>query len=514
MRAALALLSGLLLALSFPRFGHPALAWVSLAPLLVALTLAAHNGATRWHTFRLGYITGLGYFCGTLYWLSLVMAQYGGLSIVVAGLLAFGLAAWLSVFVGVFAWLTGNAVRQFGVQGLWFAPCFWVTTEWFRAWLGGNFPWVLLGSSQASALPVVQLASVTGVYGLSAMVVSAGVVIAILTLSRNRAQRRTAAVAALGLALIPVWGAWRMSQSDLLTQGVPMRVGVVQGNVPQAEKQQQANATVILDRYIALTREAIGAGSQLVLWPEASTPFYFEIDTYLAEPIRRLARESQTPMLIGTDQYEPASSDGTPEKIFNGAVLVGPDGRNRDSYQKIHLVPFGEFVPFKRLLFFVKPLVEAVADFTHGSRPTVFDVEGTRFSVAICYEVIYSGLAREFVNNGAQLLTTITNDAWFGRTSAASQHFEQAGIRAVEQGRYLVRSANTGISGGFDPYGRVLARTALFTTVAATVDVRLLSGRTIYNAIGDTIVYLAFAGTIGGVMFGRRRSSATAMPQG
>jgi apolipoprotein N-acyltransferase len=510
MRTALALLSGLLLALSFPKFGHSVLAWVSLAPLMVALVLAVRSGATSWHSFRLGYVAGLVYFCGTLYWLAQVMAQYGGLSQIVAGLLAFGLAAWLSVFVALFAWLTGNALRRHGMAGLWLAPCFWVSTEWVRAWLGGNFPWVLLGSSQASALPVVQLASVTGVYGLSAMVVSAGVVVTMLTMSRDRFQRRAAMVAAVGLVLVPVWGAWRVSQGELLTQGVPVRVGLVQGNVPQDQKQDSAYAAVILDRYIALTREAMGAGSQLVLWPEASTPFFFEIDAHLAEPIRRLARESQTPVLVGTDQYEPPTSQGAKGQMFNGAVLVGPDGRSLDSYQKIHLVPFGEFVPFKRLLFFVKPLVEAVADFTHGSRLTVFNAEGTRFSVAICYEAIYAGLAREFVNNGAQLLTTITNDAWFGRSSAASQHFEQAGIRAVEQGRYLVRSANTGISGGFDPYGRVLARTELFTAVTTMVDVRLLSGRTVYNAIGDTIVYLAFAG----VLLGRRQSIGLPTPRG
>jgi apolipoprotein N-acyltransferase len=344
------------------------------------------------------------------------------------------------------------------------------------------------------------------------MVVSAGVVIAILTLSRLRIERRTAALAALGLILIPVWGAWRISRSDLLTQGVPMRVGLVQGNVPQGQKQDPSYASSILERYIALTRQSLGDGAQLVLWPEASTPFYFDIDANQAEPVRRLARESKTPVLVGTDQYEPPSVSTT-QKFFNGAVLVGPDGRNRDSYQKIHLVPFGEFVPFKSLLFFVKPLVENVADFTHGSRQTIFDVEGTRFSVAICYEVIYAGLARDFVNGGAQLLTTITNDAWFGRSSAASQHFEQAGIRAVEQGRYLVRSANTGISGGFDPYGRVLARTDLFTTVATTVDVRLLSGRTVYNAIGDTIVYLSFAGTMAAAVLMRRRSFALPTPE-
>ena len=336
------------------------------------------------------------------------------------------------------------------------------------------------------------------------MVVAAGVAVTTLTVGRRHADRRIAIATAIGLVLIPVWGAWRLSRSDLVDQGQPIRVGLVQGNVPQAQKWDPAYRTAIIERYIALSRDAIGSGAQLVLWPEASTPFFFDIDAALAEPIRRLARESRTPFVIGTDQYEPAKPPDRPERFFNSAVLIGPDGRTRDSYQKIHLVPFGEFVPFKRLLFFVGPLIQAVSDFSHGERLTVFEVEGTRFSVAICYEVIYAGLARDFVNNGSQLLTTITNDAWFGRSSAASQHFEQAGIRAVEQGRYLVRSANTGISGGFDPYGRVLARTELFTPVVATVDARLLTGRTVYNAIGDTVVYLALAGTLAAQLRRRR----------
>lgn len=507
MRTVLALLSGLLLALSFPKFGHPAVAWVSLAPLLLALTYAVKAGTSRWHWFRLGYASGLLYFCGTLYWLSLVMREHGNLPMIVAGLLAFGLAAWLSVFVGAFAWLTADSLRRRGLNGLWLAPFFWIVTEWFRAWLGGNFPWALLGSSQASALPVVQLASVTGVYGLSGAITCAGVGITILTVSRDRVERRTAILAIALLVLVPVWGAWRISRGELISAGSPIRVGLVQGNVPQEQKWNSAYRTAIMDRYISLTREAVGAGSQLVLWPEASTPFFFDLEAAQAEPIRRLARESSTPFLIGTDQYEPATAPGSPATLFNSAVLVGPDGRTRDSYQKIHLVPFGEFVPFKRLLFFVGPLVEAVGTFSHGSRLTVFDVEGTRFSVAICYEVIYAGLARDFVNGGSQLLTTITNDAWFGRSSAASQHFEQAGIRAVEQGRYLVRSANTGISGAFDPYGRVLARTGLFTAQMTPVDVRLLSGRTIYNRVGDSILYLAFAVTAASVL--RRRQPPT-----
>ncbi len=159
------------------------------------------------------------------------------------------------------------------------------------------------------------------------------------------------------------------------------------------------------------------------------------------------------------------------------------------------LVPFGEFVPFKRILFFVGPLVEAVSDFSAGTEPVVFDVEGRRMSVAICYESIAPWIARAFVRRGSQLLVTITNDAWFGRSSAAYQHFEQGAIRAVEEGRYVVRAANTGISGAVDPYGRVLRATPLFETMAITVDVRLHDRRTIYSDVGDVVAYASAAVT-------------------
>jgi apolipoprotein N-acyltransferase len=157
------------------------------------------------------------------------------------------------------------------------------------------------------------------------------------------------------------------------------------------------------------------------------------------------------------------------------------------------LVPFGEYVPLRRLLFFVSPLVEAVSDFSAGTDAVVFDAEGRRISVAICYESVYPAIARQFVARGSQLLATITNDAWFGRSSAAYQHFEQGVLRAVEQGRYVVRAANTGISGAVDPYGRVLAMTPLFEPATLTVDVRLLEQRTIYSQTGDVIVWVAFA---------------------
>jgi apolipoprotein N-acyltransferase len=180
-------------------------------------------------------------------------------------------------------------------------------------------------------------------------------------------------------------------------------------------------------------------------------------------------------------------------RIYNAALLLRPDGQVGGTYRKMHLVPFGEYVPLKRLLFFVAPLVRAVSDFSAGDRPALLPVGDHRASAAICYEVVYPALIRRFVREGSELITTITNDAWFGRSSAAYQHFEQACIRAIEQGRYLVRAANTGISGVVDPYGRVLDRTNLFETSTVVREVRFLQGRTLYNRIGDAVAYACLA---------------------
>jgi apolipoprotein N-acyltransferase len=479
---------------------------VSLAPLIVSVALAVRTGLPMRRVFALGVTAGFVYFIGTLYWIATVMATHGNLPAVVAYALMAGLAVHLSLFVALFAWTLGRSVRRFGVAGVWFAPWLWVAAEWLRAWLGWEFPWVLLGSSQASVLPVVQLASVTGVYGLSALIVFVSTAVAAVTLSRHRTHRFGAAGVAVLVLTVVLAGTWRVQTATLVSAGSPMRVGLLQGNVPQDAKSDAAYRAAIVDRYVGLTRQVIGSGAQLVIWPEASTPFLFESDPAAAAPIRRLAAEARVPFIIGTDQVEPAH-DGQPMRYYNTAVLVGTDGVTRGSYSKVRLVPFGEYVPFKRVLFFVGPLVEAVSDFTAGRDFTVFDVEGSRLSVAICYEAVYASIAREFVAGGSQLLTTITNDAWFERSSAAEQHFQQAALRAVEQGRYLVRAANTGVSGAVDPYGRVLSRTRLFESTAVTVDVRLLSGRTIYHSIGDVVAWVSLVVAAAVVWMTRKRNT-------
>lgn len=467
-----------------------------------ALTARTDRGSYR--LFLQGVLAGVVYFLGALYWVVGVMTTYGGLPVLAAVPVGVLLAAYLAVYVGVFAVLIGRAVRTFGAAGVWFAPLFWVAAEWVRATLFGGFPWALLGSSQATVLPIVQLASVVGVYGLSALVALVGAAAAALALSRGRAHRIGVAGTLALVAAVAVGGTLRVARGDLVRTGEVLRVGLVQGNVDQSVKWDPAYRVPILNKYIELSRQVLGGGAALVIWPEAATPFFFNADAVLAEPVRRIAAESRTPFVIGTDEFE-RGTNGEKDRIYNAAVLVGPDGRSRASYRKMRLVPFGEYVPFKQALFFVGRLVEAVSDFSPGVEPVVFDVDGRWLSVSICYESVYPWISRAFVERGSQLLVTITNDAWFGRSSAAFQHFDQGALRAVEEGRFVVRAANTGISGAVDPYGRVLAKTRMFEPAAITVDVRLLTQRTIYARIGDLVVWVSLAATGLVVVAGRRR---------
>jgi apolipoprotein N-acyltransferase len=501
----LALLSGAFLALSFPKFGHPACAWVALAPLLVAV--ARRPQSTR-RAFSLGLLTGAIYFAGTLYWLVETMVTFGGLSTPLATVAAALLIAYLSLFPGFFALAQSRLVRVMGRRALLLAPCLWVASEMGRAYLLAGFPWELLGYSQAGVLPIAQVASVVGVYGLSAVVasVSAGAAYAILT---NGAGRWRAAAAAIALVVaIGLWGALRLRSSRLTHEGTAVRVAVLQGNILQDQKWDPAMAGAIMQRYLELSREAIGRGAEFVLWPESALPQPYEADAPAREAIQRLARQAHVTLLVGSDRDEPVRpvDQAKPQvRLYNAAYLVQPDGTTGAIYRKIHLVPFGEYVPFKQLLFFVGPIVEAVSDFTPGTEPSLLPVNGHQASTAICYEVIYGSLMRAFVERGSELLTTITNDAWYGRSSAAYQHWQQASLRTIEEGRYLARAANTGISGFVDPYGRVLQQSGLFTSAVMTEDLRFLAGRTIYSRVGDVAGWASLAVTLIALVTTRRR---------
>jgi apolipoprotein N-acyltransferase len=386
-----------------------------------------------------------------------------------------------------------------GAGAILIAPLVWVATELGRTYLFTGFPWVLLGYSQVEVLPVAQLASVTGVYGVSALVAAVSAAAAYAAVVRRR--RFVPAVVVIAVVIgCAVWGSARVARAALTREGDPVRIGLIQGNVSQSEKFDDARAASIFAEYLQMTRQAIGQGAEVVLWPESSTPFYFEEDRIGADQVRRIAREAKVPILLGSDQIE----RGSPTKYFNSAFLVRPDGSSGGVYRKMHLVPFGEYVPLKQVFFFAAPLVEAVSDFSAGESAVLLPVKGHLLSTAICYEVVYPDLVRRFTRAGSELLTTITNDAWFGATSAPYQHFEQAAMRAIENGRYLVRSANTGISGIVDPYGRVTRETGIFEPAIVVGDARFLRDTTVYARLGDAFAFASALITLAALIVSRR----------
>jgi apolipoprotein N-acyltransferase len=249
-----------------------------------------------------------------------------------------------------------------------------------------------------------------------------------------------------------------------------------------------------------MTRDAVRRGAQYVIWPESSTPFTFGHEPAGEAALRALAREVGVPILFGSDQIV-----ANPElHMYNAAFLLSPDGETSAVYRKIHLVPFGEFFPMQEWLTFAAPLVKRFLPFTPGDSVVMLPIDGQPTSTAICYEVVYPSLIRDAVLQGSQLLTTITNDGWYGNSSAPYQHFEMASMRAIEEGRYLARSANTGISGIVDPYGRIVQSSAIFEQIGLIGEVRLLTGRTLYSRMGDVIAYAAIALTLIAITVGQR----------
>ena len=386
--------------------------------------------------------------------------------------------------------IASRLIGRTGLAGVFLFPAAWVTTEFLRGYLFGGFPWVPLGNSQVDVLPVAQLASVVGVYGLSALVAGINAAIACALLTAGRERLAAIAVAVVALVAIGGWGAWRIADGRLTREGTALRVGLVQGNIAQEDKWNPREARRIFTTHIAMTRDAVRRGAELVIWPESSTPFMFEEDEAGETGVRDLAREVRLPILFGSDQVD---RTGQPYRLYNAAFLVTPQGDTAAVYRKIHLVPFGEFIPLKELLYFVSPLVERFTDFSAGDAAVMLPVGDHKISTAICYEVVYPSLIRQGVVAGSELLTTITNDGWYGDSSAPFQHFAMASMRAIEQGRYLARAANTGISGVVDPYGRVVRASAIFEQVGLVEDVRLLTSRTIYSMIGDAIAYASIA---------------------
>jgi apolipoprotein N-acyltransferase len=441
----------------------------------------------------LSLMTGMVFFIGTVYWTGSVIITFGDVPVPVAAVGVVLMSAYLSLYHVAGLLVTSRVIARLGTRGLFFAPLGWVAGEYLRGFMLGGFPWVPLGNSQVRLLPIAQLASVVGVYGLSALVAFVNGAVAYALLRSGRSRTLAVAAAALVLLAVSSWGTWRIREGSLTRQGTPVKIGIIQPNIEQNAKLAAADgsnpqeARRIFTTNIAMTRDVVRRGAEFVIWPESSIPFKFERDQR-GDDIRALAREVKVPILFGSDQ-----ETGTLDQlaIYNAAYQIRPDGQTAAVYRKIHLVPFGEFVPMRRWFFFIRPLVDSFIDFSAGDEVVLLPVGSHQVSTAICYEVVYPSLMRAAVHAGSELLTTITNDGWYGHSSAPYQHFEMAAMRAIEEGRYLARAANTGISGLIDPYGQVIAESAIFEQVGIVEEARYLTGRTVYSAIGDVVGYTA-----------------------
>jgi len=465
---------------------------VALVPLWVAVSgwsgrADALPGRSFGRGFLLGLLTGTVHFAGTVYWTGATVRTFGGLPWPVAVITALLLVFYMALYIGLAAGVTARLVRAFGWVGLPLGAAAWVSAEYVRGWLFGGFPWIPLGNTMVTLLPVAQLASAGGVYALSLFVALVNAGFAVVIVSSARRQRSALIATVLLIGTTALWGGSRLATNTLVEGGTPVMVGLVQANIAQVDKWNGAQAGQIVERYLEMTRKAVAEGAAFVLWPESATPFYFDEEPVGQAIVRNIVESTGVPLLFGTDEIE----RGARNQYFNSAFMLDNGGATAAVYRKMHLVPFGEYVPFKDLLFFVKPLVEAVSDFSPGRFVTMLPVNGHMASTAICYEVTYPSLIREGVRQGSELLTTITNDAWYGESSAPFQHFEMAAMRAIEQGRYLVRAANTGISGIVDPYGRVLARTRLGETTVVVGEARFVQARTLYATMGDRVAHAA-----------------------
>jgi len=453
---ALAAISGVLIAASMPKVSMWILAWVALAPFFHAI-----SGKTPLRSMFLGWVMGFIAYLGILYWVVHTQVVYGGVQPVVAVtsmlLLVAVCAGYLAIF-GLCLALATDSGRGWSVVIA--APCIWVAQEYALSMFPlGGFPWQLLGYSQVPFLPAVQIADITGVYGVSFLVVmvNAGL---IHLLKRPSGWRRVVIAVGIILALCIGYGFLQLKRfpSNGSYSGKKLPILIVQGNIDQGLKwdKQFRMQTLKIYRNLSLKNKKEPV---LIIWPETAVPLYYQSNEKYRPMVQNVARSAGAYLLFGCPGWD---REGGEERYFNTAFLLDPDGRTVGRYDKVHLVPYGEYVPMRRWMPFLNTMVQSVGDFTPGKRVAPMESGLGKIGVLICFESIFPGLSRAMVRRGAWLLVNLTNDAWHGRTSEPYQHLSMSQMRSVENRRPTARATNTGISAFIDEAGRLRETMGLF----------------------------------------------------
>jgi apolipoprotein N-acyltransferase len=504
----LVLLSSVLQVLIFPLAGVYVLSWVAFAPLIVAVLRARPAGAleiegsanlqaaTPGQAFLLAYASGIFWYAGTCYWIYDTMHDHGGLSAPVALLALFLFCLYLSLYHGLFGLLLSLAVGpgRDDRRALLATPFLWVAVELARTRVTG-FPWNLLGTAQVDNISLSRITTWTGVYGVSFEIMLVNVAVAAAFLV-PRKKRNTLLMASFAAAAVLQAGRL-VDAPALATDHAAL---LVQENIPVDTNWTRNTFEQVLRELTDLSvkdvaAESSGAGSgravsaaqgkaDLIVWPESPAPF-FTNDPLFRDPVSRMARATDSWVVTGAIGSTPAKSGGTGSQVFNSAAFVSPAGEWTARYDKVHLVPFGEYLPFPRLFAFAGGLTKEVGEFGMGESRAPLDAGDTRLGVFICYESVFPDEVRQFANNGAQVLVNLSNDGWYGDSGAYAQHLNQTRMRAIENGRWLLSATNTGVTASIDPYGRTVERLPRKQRAALVAHYALTSVTTFYTRHGD-----------------------------
>ena len=474
------LASSLLLILSFP---GPDIGWIACIALLPLLSTAVRFRPGR--AFMLGWLCGAFWFTISLHWLTHTVRLYGGLPNIVSQLLILLLGCVLGLYTGIFASTVRLLSRRPGIGWYLVIPSAWVFLEYIRSWIPAPFPWLLLGSAFWRYRPVSGLFGIFGVYGMSFMIVLVNVLIwrTFEELPLRGGVKRgmgRAAVLILLAGLIFLAG----SNDGVGDRDAALRIGIIQGNYEQDLKWDDSLEEEIVRTYLDLSDRAAAAGAKVILWPETSVQSYFQSDKELSNRLRAFSGQRGVHLVFGSPAFDVKDGDYL---LYNRAYHLSPDG-GVESYDKIRLVPFGEYVPFHPLLSFAERLVPGEGRFVPGGRVDPFALP-VPAGPLICFEASMPDLSRDQVRRGARILLNITNDAWFGTTWGPYQHLAIAAVRAAENRTPLLRAANTGISAVIDSGGGIVQTIGLFQRGFIVADVVPGNSGTVYTRTGDWIVY-------------------------
>ena len=462
------------------------MAWFALVPLLKAI----EHGTTP-RAFKLGFVTGFAHALTLIYWVVVTMQHYGGLNIVISLGVLLLFCAYLALYPAFFAAILSKTGRsRFAVLLM---AALWVALELTRAKFLSGFPWCLLGYSQYRHSVLIQIADLVGVYGISFLIILANGMVYTLLFRRSALTTRPflweSAIILVLAGITLYYGHSRLQEKTPGEMpGRSIRVAIVQANIDQSIKWNPKYQGKTMEVYGRLTRFAITSKPQLIVWPETAIPFFFQDHPKLARKVFDMVRGANVDLIFGSPAFKKEKGR---IRYYNRAYHLSSKGMVAGYYNKVHLVPFGEYVPFKKYLPFIRRLVVAAGDFASGEKVEPIRMPKLSAGVLICFEVIFPELARAHTREGAEILVNLTNDAWFGRTSAPYQHLSMAVFRAVENRRPLVRSANTGISAFIGPKGKILMQGDLFQEEVLVMDVTpVRASAGFYTEQGDLFALL------------------------